>query len=313
MEGLDARSRRSSRNLEPSSLTPRLSARGGAMEDESLSLAQLAAGVTGLSSQVDRVAQQRGEDTRSTLNSVEEMSKNIADTMNSRQVSVAEARRRAGLTANGGVRSDPVSAAALEDAARAMVDAWLEPKGLAQYAERIVFAFKEAEYRPHGWTHTLDSMGPDELREFIAAVEKSPAPNEGELEGSRGRRREQGGGSAPSASTGSDRLSGTLAEAARISGPKAGRRAAGGRGGRRPAGEPAGGDPKPGRVGRRGGQGMEAVPRAASDSGRDSANCAVPSAGGTSRPRAGRRAAAAAATAATNRGRRAAAMAGQAR
>jgi hypothetical protein len=308
MEGLDARSRRSSRNVEhPGSMTPRLSARGGADED-GLSLAQLAEGVAGLSSQADRVAQQRGEGTRSTLDSMEEMSKSLAAAMNSRKVSVAEARRRAGVAPGGGARPDPVSDTDLDEAARAMVDAWLEPRGLAQYGERIIFAFKEAEYRPHEWTHTLDSMGPDELREFIAAVEKSPAPNEGDVEGGRARRRSRGG-SVPAAGTASDSLSGTLAEVARISGPpKAGRRAGGavaGRGGRRPSGDSPGSEIKPGKVGRRAGQGMEAVPRAAAGSGRES--------GGRSGPRAGRRAAAAAATAAANRGRRAAAMAGQAR
>ena len=170
--GLDARSRRSSRNLDPSPLTPWLSP-GGAM-NESLSLAQL--GVTGLSSQVDRVAQQRGGHALDLeLGGGDEQEHSSHDEL--ALVSVAEARRRAGLTANGGVRSDPVPPQPWKGSA-CMVDAWLGPKGLAQYAERIVFAFKEAEYRPHEWTHTLDSMGPDELREFIAAVEKSPAPNE---------------------------------------------------------------------------------------------------------------------------------------
>ncbi len=306
------RSRRSSRNVEPGSLTPRLSARGDT-DEEGRSLAQLAAGVAGLSSQADKVAQQRGEDTRSTLNSMEEMSKSLTAALDSRKVSVAEARRRAGVAQGGGPRPDPVSAADLDEAARAMVDDWLEPRGLVQYAERIVFAFKEAAYRPHEWTHTLDSMGPDELREFIAAVEKSPAPNEGEVEGGRARRRSRGG-SVPAACTASDGLSGTLAEVARLSGPpKAGRRAGGavgGHGGRRLSGDSSGGDIKSGKVGRRAGQGMDAVPRAAAAAaaapagpGRESGG-RVAGAG----PRAGRRAAAAAATAAANRGRRAAAM-----
>ena len=197
MEGLDVRSRRSSRNVEPGSLTPRLSARGDT-DEEGRSLAQLAAGVAGLSSQADRVAQQRGDDTRSTLKSMEEMSKSLAAAMDSRKVSVAEARRRAGVAQGGGPRPDPVSAADLDDAARAMVEDWLEPRGLAQYAERIVFAFKEAAYRPHEWTHTLDSMGPNELREFIAAVEKSPAPKGARPSSPRGARAPSPRGQRPS-------------------------------------------------------------------------------------------------------------------
>lgn len=311
MDGLDVRSRRSSRNVEPSPLTPRPSARGGGADEDGLSLAQLAAGVAGLSSQVDRVAQQCGEDTRATLDSVEQMSKSLAATVDSRKVSVAEARRRAGMA--GGARADDVSAVNLEAAARAMVDEWLGPRKLAQYADRIVFAFKEAQYRPHEWSHTLDSMGPDELREFIAAVEKSPAPNEGETDTGRARRRSRGGGSAPGPGTASDGLSGTLAEVARISGPKAGRRAGGGsrsEGGRPPSDDAAGTELKSRKVGRRG-QSMEAVPRAAA--GQERGARAVPSVGTRPGPRAGRRAAAEAATAAANRGRRAAAMAGPAR
>lgn len=310
MDGLDARSRRSSRNVEPVPLTPRLSARGAGEEEDGLCLAQLAAGVAGLSSKAEQVAQRCGEDTRSTLDSVEQMGKNIAATMDSRKVSVAEARRQAGSA--GGGRVDQVSAADLEAAARTMLISWLEPRKLAQYADRIVFAFKEAQYRPHEWTHTLDSMGPDELREFIAAVEKSPAPNEGEMEVGRGRRRSRGGGSDPGPGYASDGLAGTLAEVARISGPKAGRRAGVGRsvGGRPKSGESAGKESKLGKTGRRG-QGMEAVPRAAAAQERGVR--VAPSGGARPGPRAGRRAAAEAATAAANRGRRAAAMAGSAR
>lgn len=309
MDGLDARSRRNSRNVDAASYTPRHAARSAAVDD-GLSLQQLADGVAGLSNQAERVAQQCGDETRSTLNSVEEMSKTIAAAMDSHTVSVAEARRRAASAAGGSAQLASVSPADLEEAARAMVHGWLEPRGLAQYGERIVFAFKEAAYRPHEWTHTLDSMGRDELREFIAAVEKSPAPNEGEADGGRERQRLRGGSSAPDAK--SDSLSGTLAEATRISGPKAGRRAAGAasasRGGRRSSSDTHDGETRTGKLGRRS-QGMEAVPRAAAGSGRDSAGRAVAPSG----PRAGRRAAAAAATAAANRGRRAAAMAGQAR
>lgn len=310
MDGLDARSRRSSRHIpvEGSSYAPQHSARSAlrAADGESLSLAQLAAGVAGLSNRAERVAQQRGEDTRSTLQSMEQLSNNIAAAMDSRKVSVAEARRRAGSAAGGTTRSGPVSAADLEEAARAMVDGWLEPRGLAQYAERIIFAFQQAAYRPHEWTHTLESMGSSELREFIAAVEKSPAPNEGEMDGgcARRRSRERSRGSAPGACTASDGLSGTLAEATRISDPKAGRRAGGARGTRRDPCDTHRGEAEPGQ---RGGQDIEAVPRAAGPR-RESGGRVVGSA-----PRAGRRAAVAAAAAAANRGRRAAAMTGQAR
>jgi len=64
--------------------------------------------------------------------------------------------------------------------ARTMVDTWLDQRGLAQYTDRIVLAFQEAEYKPHEWMDTLESMGRDgdELNEFIAALEKWPMPNE---------------------------------------------------------------------------------------------------------------------------------------
>ena len=309
MDGLDARSRRSSRHIPAEgSYTPQHTARSAlrASDCESLSLVQLAAGVAGLSNQAERVAQKRGEDTRSTLQSMEQLSNNIAAAMDSRTVSVAEARRRASSAAGGTARSGPVSAADLEEAARAMVDGWLEPRGLAQYAERIIFAFQEAAYRPHEWTHTLESMGPDELREFISAVEKSPAPNEAEMDGGRARRRsrERSRGSVSGPCTASAGLSETLAEATRISDPKAGRRAGGARGTRRDPCDTYRGEAEPGR---RGGQDMEAVPRAAGPR-RETGGPVTGSA-----PRAGRRAAVAAAAAAANRGRRAAALAGQAR
>jgi hypothetical protein len=345
MDHLDARSRRSSREVE-ASYTPRLSARGSRppAADDSRSLAELAAGFAGLRSQAERVAQRHGEGTRSTLDSVEQMGQSISAAMDSRKVSVAEARRRSaaagggpgggpgGGGGGGGAAAAAVPPADLEAAARAMVDAWLDRRGLVQYAERIIFAFQEAAYRPHEWTHTLETMGADELKEFIAAVEKSPAPNEGAEDVAPARRRSRGtggggGGGERTATMGAapDGLAGTLAEVSRLSaGPKAGRRAGGGV---RPTSRETAA--REGKAGRRG-QGMEVVPRAAAGAAttasvRDSKGSTRAgggsggggggggAAGGPTKPRAGRRAAAEAATAAANRGRRAAAMAGSAR
>lgn len=284
---LDARSRRSSRG-EQLSLTPRGAADAAAAGD--LSLSDLDAGVADLEGQAARFAQRSGAGTQQALDEMDQMSANILEAMNGVKVSAAEARRRAGAPASsssssgaapggsaggGGAKPAPMSAARLEAAARSMVDLWLERRGLVQYAERIVHAFQEALYKPHEWTHTLESMGDDELKEFIAAVEKSPAPNESGLEDA------PQAAAAPAAAeprpsrralrTPPDGLAGTLAEVSRLSQPgppKAGRRASSsGGGGVKPSSRDGAGPDGSGRVGRRtptsGAPRMEAVPRAA--------------------------------------------------
>jgi hypothetical protein len=91
----------------------------------------------------------------------------------------------------GGERPEPEM---LERAAGAMVVDWLRRKGGAgglegaggghrgrdpvRLASRALQAFREASYPPHEWLATLESMRTDELQEFLAALEQSPATDE---------------------------------------------------------------------------------------------------------------------------------------
>ena len=185
--------------------------------DSALSLQELAAGVAAMDGRVEQARQALVLNTKETIDEVNLMSERLQATLASRKVSIAEARRRrrgdgagaangasGGGGGGGGAGAGPkapgsagggaagaggatagrrqdvsgVSPAQLEDAARHMVGEWLERRDLARYAGRVVYAFQQAAYRPHEWTHTLDSMGDDELSEFVAALEQSPAPDE---------------------------------------------------------------------------------------------------------------------------------------
>ena len=100
---------------------------------------------------------------------------------------VAALDETAGVLAELEGNRNTVSAELLECAAGAMVMSWLKTvvggrsmtqSQLARLANRVQHAFRQAAYQPHEWLMTLESMGPPELAEFMAAIETSPVPGE---------------------------------------------------------------------------------------------------------------------------------------